>query len=43
MRVVSGELAFLHEVDDAEWLPVPEAAARLSYPRDQAILEAAAG
>jgi 8-oxo-dGTP diphosphatase len=43
MRIAEGELAFLHEVDAAEWLPVAEAASRLSYPRDHVILEAAAG
>ena len=43
MRVAEGELTFLHEVDEAAWLSVPEAAARLSYPRDHVILRAAAG
>ena len=43
MRVAEGELTFVHEVDEAAWLSVPEAAARLSYPRDHAILQAAAG
>lgn len=41
MRVDHGELAFLHEVDAAEWLAVDAAAQRLTYPRDRALLEAA--
>ena len=32
MRVVDGELAFLHEVNVAEWLGVEAAAERLTYP-----------
>jgi 8-oxo-dGTP pyrophosphatase MutT (NUDIX family) len=41
MRVEEGELAFLHEVDTAEWLGVEEAARRLSYERDLVLLDAA--
>lgn len=41
MRVEGGELAFLHEVDAAEWLGAEEAARRLTYDRDQGLLEAA--
>lgn len=40
MRPVGGELVFLHEVDRARWLPVAEAAAVLSYPRDAELLDA---
>jgi 8-oxo-dGTP diphosphatase len=42
MRAESGELVFLHEVDDARWLPIADAAALLSYERDLALLHAAA-
>ncbi len=41
MRVVDGELAFLHEVDVAEWLGIEAAAARLTYERDHELLVAA--
>jgi 8-oxo-dGTP pyrophosphatase MutT (NUDIX family) len=41
MRPVAGDLRFEHEVDNADWLPRDEAAARLSYPRDLRVLEAA--
>ena len=41
MRVVDGELAFLHEVDVAEWLGIEAAAARLTYERDRELLAAA--
>lgn len=40
MRVVGGELAFLHEVDDARWVSASEAAALLTYERDAELLEA---
>jgi 8-oxo-dGTP diphosphatase len=40
MHPVGGELAFLHEVDDARWLPLGEAAAVLTYERDRGLLEA---
>ena len=33
-----GELTFAHEVDDARWLSVPDAAAQLSYDRDRELL-----
>lgn len=42
MRPVGGELAFLHEVDDARWLPLDEAAAALTYERDRQLLAALA-
>lgn len=38
MRVVGGELAFLHEVDEARWVSLAEAAALLTYARDVALL-----
>jgi 8-oxo-dGTP diphosphatase len=38
MRPLASELAFEHEVDDARWLPVEDARALLSYPRDVAVL-----
>jgi hypothetical protein len=40
MRPVGGELAFLHEVDDARWLPADEAASLLTYERDLDVLRA---
>jgi 8-oxo-dGTP pyrophosphatase MutT (NUDIX family) len=40
MHPVGGELRFLHEVDNAEWLPLEEAARRLSYDRDVRVLAA---
>ena len=40
MRVVAGELAFAHEVDDARWLTIAEAASTLTYARDVAQLDA---
>ena len=33
----------VHEVDEVAWLPLPEAAARLTYPDDRAIVEQVAG
>jgi len=39
MRVVGGELAFLHEVDAAAWLSPGEAAERLTYDRDVPVLD----
>jgi 8-oxo-dGTP diphosphatase len=41
MRAVGGELAFEHEVDDAEWLAPEDARRRLSYERDVKVLDAA--
>jgi 8-oxo-dGTP diphosphatase len=43
MEVVGGSLRFEHEVDDARWLTVAEAAELLSYPRDLDVLREAAG
>jgi 8-oxo-dGTP pyrophosphatase MutT (NUDIX family) len=40
LRVVDGELTYDHEVDEARWLPIEEAAALLSYERDLAVLGA---
>jgi 8-oxo-dGTP diphosphatase len=42
MEVESGELGFDHETDDARWLSIDEAAAMLSYERDQDVLRDAA-
>jgi 8-oxo-dGTP diphosphatase len=41
MEVTGGALRFEHEVDEARWLPVDEAAARLTYERDIAVLHEA--
>lgn len=38
MRPCGGELAFLHEVDEARWVAPGEAAALLTYPRDVELL-----
>ena len=43
MTPVTGELAPRDEVDDAEWLSIDAARARLSYERDLPLLDAAAG
>lgn len=40
MRPVAGELRFLHEIDDAEWMSLEDAARRLSYDRDLRVLDA---
>jgi 8-oxo-dGTP pyrophosphatase MutT (NUDIX family) len=40
MTVVSGDVRADHEVDEAAWLPLSEARARLSYPRDLEVLDA---
>ena len=40
MRPLAGELAFLHEVDEARWLRTEEAAGLLTYERDQEVLRA---
>jgi 8-oxo-dGTP diphosphatase len=40
MRAVGGELVFRHEVDDGRWLPLDEAAAELTYARDEKVLAA---
>jgi 8-oxo-dGTP pyrophosphatase MutT (NUDIX family) len=42
MRPLDGSFAPNDEVDAIDWLPVPDAAARLTYPRDQAVLRACA-
>lgn len=41
MEVADGTLQFEHEVDEARWLPVGEAAALLSYERDVELLHEA--
>jgi 8-oxo-dGTP pyrophosphatase MutT (NUDIX family) len=38
MRPTGGGLAFVHEVDEARWLPPPEAAELLTYERDVEVL-----
>jgi 8-oxo-dGTP diphosphatase len=40
LRPTAGALAFEHEVDEARWLPVDEAARLLSYERDLDVLRA---
>ena len=40
MRIVSGELAFVHEIDTARWVTVAQAAELLTYERDLALLDA---
>ncbi len=40
MRVVGGELAFVHEVDDARWVTAAEASVVLTYARDLVLLDA---
>jgi 8-oxo-dGTP diphosphatase len=42
LRVVGGAVAFEHEVDDAQWVTPAAAEALLTYPRDLAVLRAAA-
>jgi 8-oxo-dGTP pyrophosphatase MutT (NUDIX family) len=43
MTVLSGAVAGHHEVDDARWVPLPEAKAMLTYPRDVEVLKALEG
>lgn len=43
MTVKKGRPRGSHEVDRAEWVPIEEAAARLSYPHDREVLEALGG
>ena len=38
MTVRDGDFRSNEEVDQARWLPVPEAAAELSYDRDRALV-----
>jgi 8-oxo-dGTP pyrophosphatase MutT (NUDIX family) len=42
LRVVGGDEAFEHEVDEARWVTPAAAEALLTYPRDLAVLRAAA-
>jgi 8-oxo-dGTP diphosphatase len=41
MRPVGGSLRPTREVDEARWLPFPEAEERLTYPRDVRVLRSA--
>ncbi len=43
MTVAGGDPAGDNEVDQAVWVPLDEARARLSYPRDVAVLDALSG
>jgi 8-oxo-dGTP pyrophosphatase MutT (NUDIX family) len=43
MRPISGELRFLHEVDDGAWLAPEQASQRLSYMHDRPVLQAVRG
>jgi 8-oxo-dGTP pyrophosphatase MutT (NUDIX family) len=38
MRIASGELAFVHEIDTARWVTRDEASELLTYPRDLVLL-----
>ena len=40
LRVVDGEPAFEHEVDEGRWVTLEDAAALLTYERDLAVLRA---
>jgi predicted NUDIX family NTP pyrophosphohydrolase len=40
MRPLSGSFEPNHEVDEASWLPVAAARARLTYPHDRDVLDA---
>ena len=40
MEAIGGDLEFRHEIDDARWLSVEQAAATLTYERDLGLLEA---
>ena len=40
LRVVVGELRFVHEADDARWLSVADAESLLTYERDLVVLRA---
>ena len=39
MTGCEGELSANHEIDEARWVPIEEAQALLTYPRDRALLE----
>lgn len=41
LRIVGGELRFVHEADQARWVSAAEAEALLSYERDLPVLHAA--
>ena len=41
MTGCEGELSANHEIDEARWVPIEEARALLTYPRDRALLDAA--
>jgi 8-oxo-dGTP pyrophosphatase MutT (NUDIX family) len=40
MTVAGGDPLGAHEVDEARWVPLPEARTRLTYPRDMVVLDA---
>ena len=40
VRVVGGELRFLHEADEARWLTFADAESLLTYERDLVVLRA---
>ncbi len=40
LRIVGGELAFLHEADEARWVTVADGESLLSYERDLVVLRA---
>jgi 8-oxo-dGTP diphosphatase len=40
MTVTGGDPAGANEVDEATWVPLPEARNRLTYPRDVVVLDA---
>lgn len=42
LRVVAGDLGFVHEVDEARWVSAAEAEALLTYERDLDVLHALA-
>jgi 8-oxo-dGTP pyrophosphatase MutT (NUDIX family)/ankyrin repeat protein len=43
LRIVGGELRFVHEADEARWVSAAEAEALLSYDRDLVVLRATVG
>jgi len=43
LRIVGGELRFVHEADDARWVSAAEAESLLSYDRDLTVLRATVG
>ena len=43
LRIVGGELRFVHEADDARWVSAADAEGLLSYDRDLTVLRATVG